>query len=185
MEKMEYYIFDERAGNPDIPYIGELPEQIDMIEVVMGKAHSFDLPIRLPVTIEDESEVVYPDMMTADVPLFSKRLKNTLDNLGIDNIDYFPVELFKKDSGEVVAHYYLGIISGLIKCLKSGIVTNPSGRRMIKNPIIDPSLVGGQTLFRLYESPQLIIIDSCIKEGIERAGLLGVSVTKLKDYIGL
>lgn len=182
---MEYYILDEMVGNPYIPYIGELPEQLDMIDVVMGKTRSFNLPIRLPVTIEDESEVVYPDILTADVPLFSKKLKNTLDDLRIDNINYFLVELFNENSGEVVAHYYLGIILGLIKCLKSGVETSPAGRCMIRNPVIDPSLAGRQTLFRLYESPQLIIIDSYIKEGIERAGLLGVSVTKLKDYIGL
>lgn len=182
---MEYYILDEIAGNPDIPYIGELPEQLDMIDVVMGKALSFSPPIRLPVTIEDESEVVYPDMMTADVPLFSQKLKNTLDELGIDNINYFPVELFDENSGEVVAHYYLGIILGLIKCLKSGVETSQAGRRMIKNPVIDPSLAGGQTLFRLYESPQLIIIDSDTKKGIERAGLQGVSVKRLQDYISL
>lgn len=97
---MEYYILDEIAGNPDIPYIEELPEQLDMIGVVMGNKLSLDLPIRLPVTIQDESEVEYPDMLTADVPLFSKKLKNTLDDLGIDNIDYFPVELYKKNSGE-------------------------------------------------------------------------------------
>lgn len=104
---MEYYILDEVAGNPDIPYIGNLPEQLDMVMLVMGKELSFDLPIRLPVTIEDESEVVYPDLMTADVPLFSKRLKDTLDDLGIDTITYFPVELFDENSEEVVAYYYL------------------------------------------------------------------------------
>jgi len=176
---MEYYILNEVAGNPDIPYIGELPEQLNMIEVVMGKAQSFNLPIRLLVTIQDESEVVYPDMMTADVSLFSKKLKNKRDDLGIDNINYFPVELFDEESGEVVAHYYLSIISGLIKCLKSGVVTNPSGRRMMKNPVIDPALVDGQ-LFRLYESPRIY---TCIKEGIEEAGLQGISITRLKDYI--
>lgn len=182
---MEYYILDEVAGNPDIPYIGELPEQLDMIEVVMGKALLLDLPIRLPVIIDDESEVVYPDMMTADVPLFSKKLKKTLDDLGIDTIDYFPVELFDENSGEVVAHYYLGIIRGMIKCLKSGTEANPAGRRIIKNPVIDPALVGGEMLFRLYERPRLIIIDSYTKEGIERAGLQGISITKLRDYISL
>lgn len=182
---MEYYILDEVAGNPDMPYIGELPEQLDMINIVMGKALSCNFPIRLPVSIQDESEVVYPDMMTADVPLFSNKLKTTLDDLGIDNIDYFPVELLNEDSGEVVAHYHLGIIHGLIKCLKSGVEKSPAGRRIIKNPIIDPALVEGQMLFRLYESPRLIVINSFIKEGIERAGLQGVSITRIKDYVSL
>jgi hypothetical protein len=56
---------------------------------------------------------------------------------------------------------------------------------MIKNPVVDPSLTEGQTLFRLYESPQLIIINSYIKEEIERTELQGVSITRLKDYISL
>lgn len=98
---MEYYILDETAGNPDIPYIEELPEQLDMIGVVMGNKLSLDIPIRLPVNIQDESEVGYPDMLTADVPLFSEKLKNALDNLGIDTIDYFPVELHKKNQGKL------------------------------------------------------------------------------------
>jgi hypothetical protein len=182
---MEYYILDEVAGNQDIPYIGELPEELDMINVIMGKPLSLNLPIRLPVKIDDESVVVYPDMMTADIPLFSKKLKNLLDGLGINNINYFPVELFDEASGKVVAHYYLGIINGLIKCLKSGVETSPAGRRIIKNPIIDPTLTDGQMLFRLYERPLLIIINSYVKEGIERAGLQWVSVIKTEDYISL
>ena len=35
---MEYYILDEVAVNPDIPYIGELPEQLDMIEGFNSKS---------------------------------------------------------------------------------------------------------------------------------------------------
>jgi hypothetical protein len=185
MKNMEYYILDEVAGNPYIPYIGELSEGLDMIALVMGKKLSFVHPIRLPVTIDDESEVEYPDMMTADVPLFSERLKKALDDSGINTIDYFPVELCKEDSGEVVAHYYLGIVNEMIKCLKSGVEKSPAGRTIIKNPVIDPTLVEGQKLFRLYESPQNIIIDSAIKEKLECAGLKGVSITRLEDYITL
>lgn len=182
---MEYYILDETAGNPDIPYIEELPEQLDMIGVVMGNKLSLDIPIRLPVNIQDESEVGYPDMLTADVPLFSEKLKNALDDLGIDTIDYFPVELYKKKSGETVAQYYLGIIRELKKCLMSGIESSPSGRRILKNPVIDATLTDGKMLFRLYEKPLLIIINSYVKEAIEKIGLQGVSITKTEDYVGL
>jgi hypothetical protein len=182
---MDYYILDEVAGNPDIPYIGELPETLDMIDVVMGKKLAIKLPIRLPVSLEDESEVSFPDMMTADVPLFSEKLKLLLDGLEIDNIDFYPVELFKKNSGEIVARYHMGIILGLIKCLKSGLETSPAGRSMLKNPVIDPVCVCDQKLFRLYESPQLIIINSNIKDILVAAGLQGVSITKLEDYISI
>lgn len=84
-----------------------------------------------------------------------------------------------------MANYYLGIIHDLKKCLKSGIESSPAGRRMIKNPVIDQALTGGQMLFRLYECPRLIIIDSYTKEVIERAGLQGVSIIRTKDYVSL
>lgn len=73
----------------------------------------------------------------------------------------------------------------MIKCLKSGVKTNLSGRRIIENPVIDPNLLGEQKLFRLYERPRLIIINTSTKEIIEHAELQGVSITKLKDYISL
>ena len=182
---MDYYILDEIAGNPYIPYIGELPQQLDMINVVMGKKLVIELPIRLPVSMEDESEVSFPDIMTADVPLFSKKLKLLLKELGIDNIDFYPVELFNEDSGRTVAQYHMGIIVGLIKCLKSGIEKSPAGRRMLKNPVIDSLRVNDQMLFRLGERPSLIIINSSVKDALSEAGLLGVSITKLEDYISI
>lgn len=179
---MDFYILDEVSGNPYIPYINELPEQLDMIDVVMGKKLVLEQPIRVAVSIDDESEVSYPDILTADIPLFSDKLKQLLDRLGIDNIDYYPVELYDKDSGETVAQYYLGIVLGLIKCLKSGMETSPAGRSMIKNAVIDPACTHDQKLFRLYEIPQLIIIDSHVKDALFEGGLESVSLMNLNDY---
>jgi hypothetical protein len=175
---------DEVAGNPNIPYIGDLPEELDMIDVVMGKKLNFkELPIVLPVRIRDETDVEYPDLITGNVPLFSEKLKIALDKLNVDNIDYFPVELLNEKSKKTVAKYYLGIVLGCIKCLKSGLTTDSYDCEILKNPIIDSNLVLGQRFFRLAEWPQLIIIDSKIKDILTNSKLHGVSLIKLEDYI--
>ncbi len=106
---MNYYILDEIPGRWDIPYISELPKELDMVLIAMGRKLSIkNLPIRLPVTFEpdSESEIMYPDIMTADVPLFSEKLKQAIIKIGIDTIDFYPVELFNEESGQTVAHYY-------------------------------------------------------------------------------
>ncbi|MBN1501850.1 MAG: hypothetical protein JW982_16955 [Spirochaetes bacterium] len=180
---MEYFIMDEVAGNPYIPYIGDLPEELDMIDVAIGKKVDInDVPIQLPVSIGDVSEVEYPDLLTGNVPLFSEKLKFALDETGIDNIDYFQVDLINEEDGKTVAKYYLGIVIGLIKCLKSGLTSSPAGRDILKNPVIDFSLVRGQKLFRLAESPLLIIVDSSVKDALSKINLQGVSLLRLKDY---
>ncbi|EMO24875.1 hypothetical protein LEP1GSC170_3249 [Leptospira interrogans serovar Bataviae str. HAI135] len=64
---------DEVKGQWNIPFIGDIPDGIDMIDVMLGKKIEVkNLPIQLPVTIDEEEETIYPDIMTADLPLFRK-----------------------------------------------------------------------------------------------------------------
>ncbi|WP_036096011.1 imm11 family protein [Leptospira weilii] len=183
---MNYYILDGVSDCWDCPYIGEIPEELDMINAMLGKRIEVkNFPIRLPVTIADESEVVYPDIMTADLPLFSNKLKLVFDSLGINNINYYPVELIDEQSNNTKAHYFLGIILDLIDCIESGTERSPAGRFILKNPVIDSARVKNHRLFRLGEEPSLIIVDSRIKETIVAANLVGVSLKKLEDYVSL
>lgn len=185
-QAINYYILDEVSSCWDCPYIREIPEELDMINAMLGKKiEAKNLPIRIPVTITDESEVVYPDIMTADLPLFSNKLKLVFDNLGINNIIYYPVELINEQSGNTKAHYFLAIILDLVDCLESGAGRSPAGRFILKNPIIDSTRVKNHRLFRLGEEPNLIIVDSHIKETIIAANLTNVLLKKLTDYVSL
>ena len=48
---MQYYIFDEVSPNRDAPYL-DLPDEIDLIDSIMGKKPDFDeLPIKIPAKI--------------------------------------------------------------------------------------------------------------------------------------
>ncbi|EMO23273.1 hypothetical protein LEP1GSC168_1157 [Leptospira santarosai str. HAI134] len=55
----------------------------------------------------------------------------------------------------------------------------------MKNPIIDSTRVKNHRLFRLGEEPNLIIVDSHIKETIIAANLTNVLLKKLTDYVSL
>ncbi|EMO54234.1 hypothetical protein LEP1GSC172_3844 [Leptospira noguchii] len=68
---------------------------------------------------------------------------------------------------------------------KSGIDKSPAGRLILKNPIIDPTLANGHRLFRLGEEPNLMIVDSQLKQKIATANLQNISLLPLEDYISL
>ncbi|WP_061230517.1 imm11 family protein [Leptospira interrogans] len=180
---MNYYILEEVNYHLNIPYIGDLPEELDTIDVMTGrKIEISNLPIRVPIKIDYESEIVYPDIMTADLPLFSEKIRNSLDQIEIKNIQYYPVELFEDQTGQTKANYYMSILPVSVECLKSGINRSPAGRLILKNPIIDPTKILGLKLFRLGEEPSLIIIDSMVKDTLTNTHLNGVSFIPLEEY---
>ena len=75
---MQYYIFDEVSPNSKAPFL-ELPDEIDLIETIMGKQPQFDeLPIKMQAEIEEDEDIVYTDIINPGVPLFSQKMNQHL-----------------------------------------------------------------------------------------------------------
>ena len=111
---MEYYIFDEVSPNRDAPYL-DLPDEIDLIDSIMGKQPDFDeLPIKIPAKIKEDEEVVYTDIINPGVPLFSDKMKSALDQFGVTNIDYYPVQLIDSETKEALCEYWLAIVKSIL-----------------------------------------------------------------------
>lgn len=182
---MEYYIFDEVSPNRKAPFL-ELPDEIDLIESIMGKKPNFDdLPIKIPAEIDEDDEIVYTDIINPGVPLFSEKIKLLLDECGVTNIDYYPVVIVDYDTKELLAKYYLGIVTSIISCIdldKSEFKENKMGKTVITKFSIDYSKTEGLNLFRFHNIPGLIIINEELKDKMSQAELVGVSFTHVKEY---
>jgi len=182
---MQYYIFDEVSPNSEAPFL-ELPDEIDLIETIMGKKPNFDeLPIRMEAEIEEDEEVVYTDIINPGVPLFSDKMKSALDQCGVTNIDYYPVLIVDYDSKEVLAEYWLGIVKDIIACIdldKSRFEENKMGNTVITKFAIDESRTAGKNLFRFHNIPGLIIIDEALKEALSKTDFTGVSFKPTQEY---
>lgn len=182
---MQYYIFDEVSPNSEAPFL-ELPDEIDLIETIMGKKPNFDeLPIRMEAEIEEDEEVVYTDIINPGVPLFSDKMKSALDQCGVANIDYYPVLIVDYDSKEVLAEYWLGIVKDIIACIdlgKSRFEENKMGNTVITKFAIDQSRTAGKNLFRFHNIPGLIIIDEALKEALSKTDFKGVSFKPTQEY---
>ena len=182
---MNYYIFDEVSPNRDAPFL-DLPDEIDLIESIMGKKPDFyELPIEIPAEIEEDEKIVYTDIINPGVPLFSDKMKSALDDLGIENIDYYPVVIVDYESKDVLAHYHLAIVTKIVACIdleKSEFKPTASGTKVITKFSIDADRAAGEKLFRFHNIPGLILIDEALKDALSKIDFIGVSFKHTKEY---
>jgi len=182
---MQYYIFDEVSPNRDAPFL-DLPDEIDLIESIMGKKPIFDeLPIRIPADIDEDEKIVYTDIINPGVPLFSEKMKSALDELGVNNIDYYPVVIIDSETKEVLSEYWLAIVKDIIACIdldNSQFGKTASGTSVITQFSIDHTKVADSKLFRFHNIPGLIIINEEVKDALSEIEFKGVSFKHTKEY---
>ncbi len=175
---MQYYIFDEVSPNRDAPYL-ELPDEIDLIETIMGKKPQFDyLPIEMEAEIDEGESVVYTDIINPGVPLFSPKMKSALDECGVNNIEYYPVHIIDDNTKEVLAEYFLAIVTDIIPCidLETSVFKDDAlGKAFISKFFIDEKKTKGLNLFRLHNIPGLILINEELKEKLSKIKFVGIS----------
>ncbi|HIP19715.1 MAG TPA: hypothetical protein EYG70_01170 [Sulfurimonas sp.] len=182
---MNYYILDEVSPNRYAPYL-ELPDEIDLIESIMGKKPQFDyLPIKMEAEIDEDEKIVYTDIINPGVPLFSNKMKSALDAVGITNIDYYPVEIIDEDSKELLAEYWLGIVTDIVSCIdveKSVVGETAMGQSVITEFKIDENKTRGLNLFRFHNIPGLMIINEDVKNKLATQDFEGVSFKHTDKY---
>ena len=182
---MQYYIFDEISPNSDAPFL-DLPDEIDLIESIMGKKPNFDeLPIKIEAEIEEDETIVYTDIINPGVPLFSDKMKSALDECGVTNIDYYPVLIVDYDSKDVLAEYWLGVVTDIVACIdldKSSFKENKMGTMVITRFFIDDNKTKDLDLFRFHNIPGLIIINEALKEKLSTIEFQGVSFKPTEQY---
>lgn len=186
---MKYYIFDEVSPNRYAPYI-ELPDEIDLIETLKGdkgeKPDFEELPIKVPVEIEEGEEIVFTDVLNPGVPFFSPKMKVALDESGVDNIDYYPVVLVDSQTKENLREYWLAVVKDVVACIdeaKSEFRENIFEKIVLSRFSIDPKRTKGLSLLRLHNIPGLIIIDEKLKEKLSSHSLEGVSIKPTDEYV--
>jgi hypothetical protein len=165
------------------------PDDLDPIDWLEGKKLT---PVASPVVLEmHEASGESGDL--ADIAgglytVFSDRLRKTLVAAGVDNVDYFPARLVHPVSGNRSDDYALVNVLGLVEAVdKSKSTMTGIGGRLpptLKQFTIDQKRAGDLRLFRLAESPRLIVIDESVKTTIEAAALDGVFIQRTQEWTG-
>ncbi len=185
---MDYFLLEQDLRIPDITAVSEVPDHMDPFDWILGKKVAAPTqPLRLQLARSGGN--YRGAIISGLVTVFSDSLKKLLTTLGIDNIDYFPVELEHPETKSVESGYSLVNILGNVECVdadRTTIVPRASGGRgRLKSFHVDPVATKGFRLFRLHEAPKLIIIDQDVKQSIRDADdVRGCSMRPTWKYDG-
>lgn len=120
--------------------------------------------------------------------LFSPRLRQVLENISLDNIQYFPVRVQNTVDGTQIENHYVANIIGRLACLdweESVLFTDPEDDTVvefIEKLAIDEDKLRGFDLVRMHEEPEVIVASDRVKDACEQAGITGVRFYKPAEY---
>jgi hypothetical protein len=181
-----YYLLEHDLRIPETSAIGQIPNSLEPLDWISGKKQPDPGPLKLSTSAV--SGDFLPDMMGSLVTLFSTNLKNALTEFGVQNIDYFPVELEHATEKTTVRNYWLANITERIACIdvqNSVLIPRPSGLKpRLEKFRVDPVRAGDRKLFRLDEKPTLIVINQPLRKFLQAQEIYGVRLRATHVYDG-
>ena len=125
-----------------------------------------------------------------NVPLMSKRLKETIEAAGVDNVNFYPVTLRNSETQETYDYFAFNLI-GLVDAVDMGASTITShdgdfiGDSAVTDLSVDNNGARGLLMFRLKQKFSVILVHRRIKEAIERVGIPSVKFIAPEDFMAL
>jgi hypothetical protein len=127
----------------------------------------------------------FPDFFDSTVPVMSNRLIDFLINLGVDNIDRYPVILNNIASGEDVGGYSAVNVIGCIDAekLEESTYRLRFGKPYFTGGItIDKEKVGDASFFRTVYGPGFIVISQRIADALKAENWSGILLQPTVDF---
>jgi hypothetical protein len=130
------------------------------------------------------------DLNDFTIPLMSARLKAALGAAGVSNVQYAPVRIRNKTTGETYDYFAFNLV-GLVAAAdfeKSDLKSYDgdfTGETEIHSLTLDESRIGKLLMFRLKEKFSVIVVHRNVKEAIEHADITTLSFIEPKDFMAL
>lgn len=183
---MGYYILQQDRRIPDQPTVIKCPKEIEPDEWLDGRVLSPPSGT-LRLVLSPRSGTLRSAMIGGIVTLFHERFRADLERLGVDNVQYFPVEL-ENPQGGIERNYFLVNVLGLLEAVDAGAsVIKPrasGGRGQLYSFKVDPNKAKSHRLFRLAEAPTLIILDESLRNSFANVRTPGTIMLPTERYDG-
>jgi hypothetical protein len=149
-------------------------------------------PPLAPIMIEATPHFGYqgppPDYYDDAISLMSPRLAKVLEEVGVDNVQLFPVVINYRGTGEKYDWYAFNIV-GLVAAvdISNSEIKNPGGELLINSSIdgfkVDESKTHGQLMFRLAENVMTTVVHEQVRKAVEEAGINTFSFSETDAWI--
>jgi hypothetical protein len=117
--------------------------------------------------------------------LMQQELVDTLQSVGVDNLQLFPTEIRRADSDEEILGYVTLNIIGRIACAAMTQSTSSpiADVSYFHHLVINPKKIQGQLMFRVHESPMIVLVHESIAAEIEKRKFIGVTLKKVAEAV--
>lgn len=171
---------------PSLKDPGKLLDRED-IDFIAGETIRAKVPLIQLVADSREKFADYQFTLPG-LPLFSSKLRNVLEEIGIHNIQYFDTQFLLKNGKLIRDDYKIANVIGVAKCFDwerskyddskraYGIVTH------IDELVLDLSLVGDRRLFRMAENASILLVADSVKECLEEEKVTGIRFTPPEEF---
>ena len=192
-----YLIWRSDTGLADkFMHIGKRPKGFKPAKWKTGRVFLKDPPV---ITLEgdDDSPVTLSDVILTgfNVPILSTRAISALKEVGVNNIQYYPVNIKNPQTGELEKSYKIINVVGLISCLdrKNSIFkTFPEDDDIAwleRYSIFEDKIISNSEcndaplLFRLGEFRYHVLVHDKIKDNFEKNRITGSEFIRPEDFV--
>jgi hypothetical protein len=160
------------------------------VELGMGifwdvKENDIELPFRYTMTVvENEKPKFYGWYPGSD--LMQERLVKILNDAGVDNLQIFSADIRHADTGEKVRGYVTVNIVGRVSCanIAQSDASPLANVYYFHDLVIDPSRTRGLLMFRVHESPMIVLVHEQVAKAIEAADVSGLTLEPISESTG-
>jgi hypothetical protein len=141
-----------------------------------------DLPYRYSMSVVEGQEPRlygwYPGSH-----LMHQRLVDVLHTAGVNNLQLFPAEVVREGTSESVPGYVTVNVVGRVSCaVMSKSTTTPlADVHYFHDLVIDAAKAKGLLMFRLDESPMLVLVHEQVANAVARERFAGLTLTQVAE----
>jgi len=141
-----------------------------------------DLPYRFTMSVVEGQEPKFYGWYPGS-DLMQEKLVATLRTAGVDNLTTFPTEVRHEDTDEPIPGYVTTNIIGRVSCANDASSKSEplANVKYFHKLVIDPNRTRGLLMFRVDESPMLVLVHQCVAEAIKAGGFLGLTLEPVDE----